>query len=325
MNGKIAVLVLCAVLLVLSAIAEAQQPKKVARIGYIASTSAAIQKDVFRQALRDLGYIEGENIHFEYRYIEGQQDRAPGFVAELVELKVDVLVVSTLSTLRAAKQATKTIPVVMITTNDPVATGIVDSLARPGGNITGVTRLTRDLSGKRLELLKEVVPKLTRVGVLWDAKGPGPTIAFKEYEAAAHLLKIKIHSLELRDLNLDFERAFHAAAKERGGALIPISSSLTISNMKQIADLAIKNRLPSMNERSDFVEAGGLISYSADDNESSRRAAHYVDRILKGAKPADLPIEQPMKFEFVVNLKTAKQIGVTIPPNVLARADRVLR
>jgi putative tryptophan/tyrosine transport system substrate-binding protein len=318
-------LALCAMVFALCFSADAQQAKKVPRIGYIGSTSAGVQQEIFRQALRDLGYIEGENIHVERRYIEGQQDKAPSLVAELLELKVDVLVVSTLSTLRAAKQATKTIPVVMMTTNDPVATGIVDSLARPGGNITGVTRLTRDLSGKRLELLKEVVPKLTRVGVLWDAKGPGPTIAFKEYEAAAHLLKIKVHSLELRDLNLDFERAFHAAAKERAGALIPISSSVTTRNMKQIADLAIKNRLPSMNESSDFVEAGGLISYSADDSERSRRAAHYVDRILKGTKPADLPIEQPTKFEFVINLKTAKQIGLTIPQSVLFRADRVIR
>jgi putative ABC transport system substrate-binding protein len=304
--------------------AEAQ-PKKVTRIGYIGSSSASIGDEAFRHALRDLGYIEGENIQVEYRYIEGQQDKVPNLVAELLELKVDVLVVSTLTSLRAAKQATKTTPIVMATNNDPVETGIVDSLARPGGNITGVTRLTRDLNGKRLEVLKEMVPKLARVGVLWDSKGPGPTIAFKEYEAAADLLKIKLHSLEIRALNLDFEHAFRAAAKERAGAIIPIRSSVLISNMGRIVDLAAKNRFPSMNETSDFVEAGGLASYSANDTEPFKRVAHYVDRILKGTKPADLPIEQPMKFEFVVNLKTAKQIGLTIPPNVLARATKVIK
>ncbi len=316
--------VIACVLVVVGAEAPAQQPKKIPRIGYVVST-VADQNDAFRQALQDLGYINGENIQFEYRYIEGQQDRVPNLVAELMEVKIDVLVVSTLSSLRAAKQATKTIPVVMVTTNDPVATGIVDSLARPGGNITGVTRLTRDLSGKRLELLKEVAPKLSRVGVLWDANGPGPTIAFKEYEAAAHLLKIKLQSLEIRGLNLDFERAFQAVTKERADAIIPIRSGVLTSNMRQIANLAIKSRLPSMNESADFVEVGGLISYSANETESYRRAAIYVDKILKGAKPADLPIERPTKFDFVINLKTAKQIGLTIPPNVLARADRVIR
>jgi len=302
MKKKITVVILCAMLCVLCFSVQAQQPKKVPRIGYVVST-VADQNDAFRQALRDLGYIEGENIQFEYRYIEGQQDKVPNLVAELMEVKIDVLVVSTLSSLRAAKRATKTIPVVMVTTNDPVATGIVDSLARPGGNITGVTRLTRDLSGKRLELLKEVAPKLSRVGVLWDANGPGPTIASKEYEAAAHLLKIKLQSLEIRGLNLDFERAFQAATKERAGAIIPIRSGVLTSNMRQIANLAIKNRLPSMNESADFVEAGGLISYSANEAESYRRAAVYVDKILKGAKPADLPIEQPTKFDFVINSK----------------------
>lgn len=325
MNAKLVVLLLATFFLAMGNIAGAQQPRKVPRIGYLGSSNASIWKETFRQALRELGYIEGENIQVEFRYIEGQQDKVPNFIAELLELQVDILVVSTLSSLRAAKQATKTIPIVMVTTNDPVATGIVDSLARPGGNITGVTRLTRELSGKRLELLKEAVPKLARVGVLWDAKGPGPTIAFKEYEAAAHLLKLKLHSLELRGLNLDFERAFSAAAKERADAIILIRSSLLISNMTQAASLAIKNRLPSMNESSDFVEVGGLISYSAIDTESSRRIAHYVDKILKGTKPADLPIEQAMKFEFVVNLKTSKQIGLTIPPNVLARAVRVIK
>lgn len=320
---------LCAMLLTLCTSVSAQQAARISRIGFVSASSSQNKTgsavDVIPRSLRELGYVEGKNIQFEYRSIEGQQDKAPNLVAELLDLKVDVLVILTLSSLRAAKQATKTIPIVMVTTNDPVATGIVDSLARPGGNITGVTRLTRDISGKRLEVLGEMIPRLARVAVLWDANGPGPTIAFNEYEAAAQLLKIKVQSLEIRGLNLDLERAFHVAAKEHASALIPIRSSILIRNMERIADLAIKNRLPSMYETSDFVEAGGLTSYSADDTESFKRAAIYIDKILKGAKPADLPVEQPTKFDFVINLKTAKQIAVTIPPNVLARANRVIR
>jgi putative ABC transport system substrate-binding protein len=328
MSQKFVRFALSALLFALCASAHAQQAAKIPRIGFVLTTvnqQDAATNEAFRQTLRELGYIEGKNIQFDYRYIEGQQDKVPNLVAELLDLKVDVLVVSTLSSIRAAKQATKTIPIVMVTTNDPVATGIVDSLARPGGNITGFTNLTRDLSGKRLELLTEVIPKLSRVGILWDANGPGPTIAFKEYEAAAHLMKLKLQSLELRTVKLDFERAFYAAAKERAGAIVAIRSSVLIGNMERIADLGIKNRLPTMHEGTDFVEAGGLISYTANRTESHRRAAMYVDKILKGTKPADLPIEQPTKFDFVVNLKTAKQIGLTIPPNVLARADKVIR
>ena len=235
------------------------------------------------------------------------------------------LSLTALPAIRAAKQATKTIPIVMVTTQDPVATGLVDSLARPGGNITGLTRLTRELSGKRLELLKEVVPRISRVGVLWDADVTAPGIAFKEYEAAARALKIQLQSLEVRGPNPDLEGAFQAAAKGRASALITIRNPLLNRYRKQIADLAIKNRLPSMYEGSDYVEAGGLMSYSANDAESFRRAAYYVDKILKGAKPADLPVEQPTKFEFVINLKTAKQIGLTIPQSVLFRADKVIK
>jgi putative ABC transport system substrate-binding protein len=246
-------------------------------------------------------------------------------VAELVHLNVDVLFVANLPAIRAAKQATKTIPILMVTTVDPVATGIVDSLARPGGNITGFTTLTRELSGKRLELLKEAVPRASRVGVLWDANGPGPTIGYKEYEAVARALKIPLQSLEVRGPNPDLERAFQTAAKGRASALIAITNPLLGRYQKQIADLAIKKRLPLMCERSNWVEAGGLMSYSADDAESYRRAAVYVDKILKGRTPADLPVEQPMKFEFVVNLNTAKQIGLTIPQWTLMKADRVIR
>ena len=329
MKKKITVLTLCAMLPALCFPVAAQQPKKVPRIGYVSSTgdpnTPGPQVEGFRQGLRDIGYIEGRNILVEYRYVEGKLDRAPSLVAELVQLKVDVIVVTLLPAIRAAKQATKTIPIVMATFQDPVATGLVDSLARPGGNITGLTGLGRELSGKRLELLMEVVPRISRVAILWDTNAPGPIIGFKEYEAAARALNIPLQSLEVRGPNPDLERAFQTAAKGRALALIAINNPVLNRYAKQIADLAIKNRLPSMYEKSDYVETGGLVSYSANDADQFRRAAYYVDRILKGAKPADLPIEQPMKFEFVINLKTAKQLGLTIPPNVLARADKVIK
>ncbi len=311
------------------AISEAQQPTKIPRIGYVSGSgdpnNPGRELESFQQGLRDLGYIAGKNILVEYRYAEGNLDRLPGLVAELVQLKVDVLFVANLPAIRAAKEATKTIPIVMVTTVDPVATGLVDSLARPGGNLTGLTTLGRELSGKRLELLKEAVPGASRVGVLWDSNAPGPVLGFKEYEAAARALKIQLQSLEVRGPKPGLERAFQAAAKSRTTALITITNPVLRRYQKQIADLAIKNRLPSMYERIDWVEAGGLMSYSSNDAEIYRRAAVYVDKILKGTKPAGLPVEQPMKFEFIVNLKTAKQIGVTIEPNVLVRANRVIR
>ena len=314
------------VLLAIAVIAQAQQPAKVPRIGYLSRTgdskNPGPQVEGFRQGLRDLGYVEEKNILIEYRYIEGKVDSIPSLVAELVQLKVDVLVLGPLPAIRAAKQATKTIPIVMVTTADPVAAGLIDSLARPGGNITGVTRLTRDLSGKRLELLKEAVPGMSRVGVLG---GLTPGSSSKYYEAAARALKVQFLALEVRGPNPDLEGAFQAATSGRVSALIAGTGGLTISYRKLIADLALKHRIPSMCERSDYVEAGCLMSYSADEAESFRRAAVYVDKILKGAKPADLPVEQPTKFEFIINLKTAKQIGLTIPPNVLARADKVIR
>jgi ABC-type uncharacterized transport system substrate-binding protein len=325
MSEKITGFALCALLLALGFPVEAQQPTKVPRIGYLSGIGPeAPTIDAFRRALRDLGYIEGKNILVEYRDTGVTQDRIPSLVAELVQLKVDVLVLSTLTMIRAAKQASKTIPIVMVTTADPVATGLVDSLAHPGGNITGVTLLTRDLTGKRLELLKEVVPTISRVGYFLP-DSPDARIRFKEYEAAARALKVPLQSLEVRSQNPDFEGAFQTAVKGRVSALIMARHALLIVNRKQIADLAIKNRLPSMFERSDMVEAGGLVSYATNEAENYRRAAWYVDKILKGTKAADLPVEQPMKFELVINLKTAKQIGVTIPPNVLARADRVIR
>jgi len=326
MTKKILLLALCSLLLALRFSAEAQQTAKVPRIGYLSANREGISIDAFRQGLRDLGYIEGKNILVEYRYSEGKDERLPSLVAELVQLKVDVLVSPLPSVIHAAKQATKTIPIVMTITGDPVATGLIDSLARPGGNITGLTRLTRELSGKRLELLKEVLPGVSRVGVLWNTSNvPGVATGFEAYEAAARALKIPLQSLEVRGPNPDLEGAFQTAAKGRARALITVRTALLNRYAKRIADLAIKNQLPLMAEGGEFVEAGGLMSYSANDAESFRRAAVFVDRILKGAKPADLPVEQPMKFEFVINLKTARQIGLTIPPNVLARADKVIR
>ena len=250
----------------------------------------------------------------------------PALVAELVQLKVDVLVAAFTIALRAAKQATKTIPIVMVSATDPVAAGFVETLARPGGNITGVVSLTRELSGKRLELLKEAAPRISRVGVLWDGNAaPGPAIASKEYEAAARSLKLEFQSLEVRGPDADVDRAFQAAVKGRANALIVVRNRVVDRHSKRIVDLAIKNRLPSAWEGGEFVEAGGLLSYSANDADQFRRAATYVDKILKGAKPADIPVEQPTKFEFIINMKAAKQIGLTIPPNVLARADKVIR
>jgi putative ABC transport system substrate-binding protein len=296
------------------------QSTNVPRIGYLATTAPDTPNNLaFRRGLRDLGYIEGKNILVEDRYAEGKADRIPSLVAELVQLKVDILVSPVSAAIRAAKESTKTIPIVMVIADDPVATGLVDSLARPGKNVTGLTRLTQELNGKRLELLKEVVPTASRVGVLLVA---GFTV-FREYEAAAHALKIQLQSLEVRAPNPDLEGAFRDAVKGRVRALI--TTRALVGYRKQIGDLAIKNRLPLMSEGSDFVDAGGLVSYASIDVENYRRAAYYVDRILKGAKPADLPVEQPTKFELVINLKTAKQIGLTIPPNVLARADKVIK
>jgi ABC-type uncharacterized transport system substrate-binding protein len=319
---KFSCLALGAMLFALWTSAGAQQLPKIPRVGFVtASGPEGPNIALFRQGLRELGYIEGKNILIEYRYAEGMEDRLPGLVAELVQLNVDMLVVTPARAIHAAKHATKTIPIVMVTTADPVATGLVVSLARPGGNVTGVTRLTRELSGKRLELLKETIPKLSRIGLLLDGDAPG----FRDYEIAASALNLQLQSLKIRSPNPDFEGAFQAAAKGRVSAIVTVSSGLTLGYRNRIAELAISNRLASMHERNEFVEAGGLMSYSSIDSESFRRAAIYVDKILKGAKPADLPVEQPMKFELVINLKTAKQIGLTIPPNVLARADRVIR
>jgi putative ABC transport system substrate-binding protein len=333
MHKKITRRAFCSTLLALPFPARAQQPKKIPRIGYVSERSTANNPgprvEAFRRGLRDLGYIEGKNILVEYRYSEGKSDRAPSLVAELVQLKVDVLVVESLPSIRAAKQATKTIPIVMVTSQDPVATGLIDSLARPGGNLTGVTTLQRELSGKRLEILKEAAPRISRVAALVDeiqlGKCPGCINDFQHYEAPARALKLQLQPLPVRGPNPDFEGAFRAAAKGRASALITVRGALLVPHIKRIADLAITNRLPSMHEGSEYVEAGGLLSYTSDEVANYRRAAYYVDRILKGTNLADLPVEQPMKFEFVINLKTAKQIGLTIPQWTLMKADRVIR
>ena len=323
MKKKITMISLCAVLFTVGVSAQAQQPAKIPRIGIVRgdANAPAPNIQIFRQALQDLGYIEGKNILFEYRYTEGNRDRAQAIVAELVGLKVDILFSTQGIVVRAAKEATTTIPIVMVITPDPVATGLVDSLARPGGNITGLTSLARNLSGKRLELLTEMIPRLSRIGFLSVA---GST-AIRDYEDAARNLKVLLQPLEVRVPTPDLSRAFQAAVKERAGAIIIASVPGLSGYRKQIVDLALQNRLPLMSENILAVEAGGLAFYGAKEDEIFRRAAIYVDKILKGAKPADLPVEQPTKFELIINLKTAKQINLTIPPNVLARADRVIR
>ena len=323
-------ILIAVMLLAVGVIAEAQQTTKIPRIGFVSGVgdpkTPGYQVEAFRQGLRDLGYTERKNILIEYRYVEAFVDRIPNLVAELMQLKVDVFLSGNPLAIRAAEEATKSIPIVIVALGDPVAEGLIDSLAHPGGNITGLSTLTRELRGKRLELLKEVVPRISRVGVLWDAaKPPSLALAFKNYEAAARDLKIPLQSLEVSGPNPDLEGAFREAVKGRVSALITVRTSLLSPYAKRIAELAIKYRLPSMCERSEYVDAGCLMSYSANDADMFRRAAVYVDKILKGAKPADLPVEQPTKFEFVINLKTAKALNLTIPQSVLFRADRVIK
>jgi putative ABC transport system substrate-binding protein len=317
------------VLLAVGVIAEAQQPKKVPRIGYLAPGDAAgdsIRSEAIRLALRERGYIEGQNIAIEFRYAERKRDRYPELAAELVRLKVDILLVTGgYPVMRAAKNATKTIPIVMMGSGiDPVEAGLVESLARPGGNVTGITILTTELGGKRLELFKEAVPRLARVAVIYDPGVPNHVLHLKEVQTAARPLGLTVRSWEVRGAD-DFEKVFAALSKERLDGLYVPPGPLHTTNRNRIVDFALKSRLPSIYSNSEFVDAGGLMSYGADIADSYRRVAYFVDRILKGAKPADLPVEQPTKFELVINLKTAKQIGVTIPQSVLYRADKVIK
>jgi putative ABC transport system substrate-binding protein len=299
------------------------------RIGFIFPTGAPGSSsslfDAFQQGLRDLGYVQGENVLIERRYAEGRLDRMPTFVHEFVQEKVDVIIGTNNVVMRAAKEATKTIPIFMVTTVDPVAAGYVESFARPGGNITGLTTVSRELSAKRVELLKGLLPRMSRLGVLWDADGPGPAIAFKEYEEAAGAFKLALHSLEVRGPNPDFTGAFEAARAARAEALIVVGNPLTSQNMKFIFTLATKNGLPSMTEERRYAVAGGLISYGTNLADLYRRAGGYVVEILKGAKPGDLPVKLPAKFEIFINLKTANQIGLVIPQHVLVQADKVIK
>ena len=325
MPKKIVSLVLTAGLFALCSFTEAQ-PNKIPRIGYLGAVSPsanAVRIEAFRQGLRELGYVEGKNIVIEWRFAEGKLDRLPALAAELVRLKVDIIITGGSGATRPAHEATNTIPIVMTQDPDPVDNGFVASLARPGGNITGLSTLVPEISGKRLELLKEIVPKLSRVAVLGDSNEPGNAQALKEVELAAGAFGVQLH-LEVRGAK-DIEPAFRAATKGRADALLVLQSPVFVNERTQLADRAVKSRLPAIYWRSDFVEAGGLMSYGVSLPDLDRRVATYVDKILKGAKPADLPVEQPKKFEFIINLKAAKQIGLTIPPNVLARADKVIK
>ena len=330
MRRNITALAVSALLFALSVSVEAQQPKKVFRIGYLSSADRATEStraDAIRLALREVGYIEGQNIAIEYRYAQGKIDRFPEVATELVGRKVDLVIAAGGAMLiRAAKNATNTIPIVMVGAGlDPVAQGFVESLAHPGGNVTGLTNLGPDLSGKCLELLKEAVPKVARVAVLYDPASEQAVHELKEVlPVSARGLGLTVRSLEVRDAD-GFEKVFAQLKKERPDGLYVPTITLTLNNRKRIADFALKSRIPSVYSNRRFVDVGGLMSYGADLADSYRRVAIYVDKILKGAKPAELPIEQPTKFEFVINLKAAKQIGLTIPPNVLARADRVIK
>jgi putative tryptophan/tyrosine transport system substrate-binding protein len=310
--------------------ARAEQPAKVAKIGWLETRSSARStgstpgRELFQRELRKLGYVEGKNLAIEYRSGENKLNRLPALADELVHLNVDVLVTGSTAATLAVKNATKTIPIVFLSRSDPVALGLVDSLATPEGNITGFTSIGSLLAGKRLELLKETIPKLSRVAVLWNPQNSASAQSWKESQLAARELGVQLYSMEVKGAD-KFETLFKEAIQARSAALVVTQSPFINFYLTQIADLAIKSRLPTISPRGDFVEGGGLMSYGPDQVEPYRRLASMVDKILKGAKPADLPVEQPMKFELVVNLKTANQIGLTIPPNVLARADKVLK
>jgi ABC-type uncharacterized transport system substrate-binding protein len=327
MSKKILFFALGGMLSALSFPAHAQQPTQVPRIGFLAALSPSAISDrveAFRQGLRELGYVEGKNIVIEWRYADGKADRLPALAAELVRLKVAVIVTGAATATRAAKEATSTIPIVMGNDGDPVGIGFVASLARPGGNITGLSNLAPELSGKRLELLKETVPKLSRMAAFGTSNTPSTAPALKEMELAAGALGVKVQYFDILDPK-DIETAFRAASKGRVDAVLVLASPVVLSQRTQIAELAVKSRLPAIYPQTDFMEAGGLMYYGANTPDLFRRAATHVDKILKGAKPSALPVEQPKKFELIINLKAAKQIGLTIPPNVLVRADKVIK
>jgi putative tryptophan/tyrosine transport system substrate-binding protein len=316
------------VLLALGITAEAQQQAKTFKVGWLESATTdrgSRLGDIFLRRLAELGFVEGKNIAFEYRSANNKLDRLPALVDELVRLNVDVLLTSATPATIAAKNATKTIPIVFIQLAvDPVTAGFVDSLARPGGNITGLTNIAAELAGKRLEILKETVPKLSRVALMWEPKNAGSAQTWKESQLPAKELGLQLHSMEVSSAD-QFDGAFKEAIKARSAALALTPMVLAANHRKEIVELAAKSRLPAVYYRDSFVESGGLMSYGADLADHFRRAADFIEKILKGTKPADLPVEQPKKFELIINLKAAKQIGLTIPPNVLARADKVIK
>ncbi len=327
MSKKLFCFALCAMLFSLCFPAQAQQPTNIPRIGYLEAVSpsiSAVRSEAFRQGLRELGYVEGKNIVTEYRYAEGKRDRLPALAAELVRLKVDVIVTAGASATRAAKKATSTIPIVMAQDSDPVGKGVVASLARPGGNITGLSTLAPEISGKQLELLKEILPKLSRVAVLGTSTRPGNAQALREVKLAAGAFKVELRYLDVLDPK-KIETAFGAARKERADAVLVLAGRILTSHRTQIVELAVKSRLLAIYPFPVYVEAGGLMSYGVRRSDLFRRAATYVDKILKGANPAELPVEQPTKFELVINLKTAKALGITIPPTLLLQATKVIK
>lgn len=328
MNTKIFFVVLAAVFLALSSFAEAQQAKKVPKIGFLmhnTPTGAETSVKAFQLGLRDLGYIEGKNIVVEYRFSEGKVDRLPELSAELVRLKVDIFVASSSIVARAAKKVTTTIPIVMVNAGTPIEYGLIASLARPGGNVTGRTNYSPELLGKRVELLKDVVPKVSRFSFLNDGGSAASTAMLKDGEVAAQALGVKLQSVEVRDPNPDFEGAFRVMIKDRIGAVVTSPSPLIVLHRKKVLELLDQNGIPAIHSYSQFADNGGLMSYGPHIADLYRRAATYVDKILKGRKPGDLPVEQPRKFEFIINLKAANQIGLTFPPNVLLRADKVIK
>jgi putative tryptophan/tyrosine transport system substrate-binding protein len=326
MNRKIVICLLTTALLSIVPSVHAQQPVKPPRIGFIMADSSGSDPrvDAFRQGLREHGYVEGKNIAVEYRFAEGKEDRLLKLVTELVGLKMEIIVTDGTAVTRAVKNATKTIPIVMASDGDPVGNLFVASLARPGGNVTGLTNLLAGLSGKRLEILKDAVPGTSRFGIIWNPENPASITGFKETQVVAQSLGVQLQSLEIRGPN-DFESAFQAAKKGQAGALTVVSDSVMFAHRTRLLELAAKQRLPTMHTQSLWVQDGGMISYGTYFPDLYRRAATYVDKILKGAKPGDLPVEQPTKFELVINLKAAKQIGLTIPQSVLYEADKVIK
>ena len=313
------------IILATACLAEAQQTGKVYRIGYLrAEKPPEVDIEAFRQGLREHGYVEGKNIVVEYRWADGNEERLRSLVAELIGLKVDLIVTSAPAATRAAKETTTTIPIVMVLVADPVAFGFVASLARPGSNITGFAFLLPEISGKRLELLKDTIPELTHVAVLWNAANTYKAVDLKEVQAVGDALRVALHTFPVRGPS-DFDEAFKTAIKRRTGGLLTLDDPFTLAHRTRIVDLALRHRLPAVYAVSPFVDAGGLMFYGPDRGDQNRRAATFVDKILKGTKPTDLPVERPTKFELIINLKAAKQIGLTIPPNVLARADRVIK